>query len=54
MLGKQVKDKVTGQVGAVTAQCESLNGHKQSRIEGHDPSGTSFDKWVDTDRLEAV
>lgn len=55
MLGKKVKDIVTGFQGIATGRCEYLNGCIQYRVEPPmKTDGTTIDKWIDVGQLEIV
>lgn len=56
MLGKKVKDIVTGFEGIATGRCEYLNGCIQYRVEPPmKADGTTIiDKWIDHGQLEVT
>lgn len=55
MLGKVVKDKVTGFVGVVTARVEYLHSTPSVRLESEvDGENKTKDLWIDEARAEVI
>ena len=54
MIGKQVRDKITGVVGTVTAVVEYDNGLVQYQIVGVDQADRPYENWVPANRVEEV
>lgn len=54
MLGKKVRDKVTGFEGTVTARCEYVSGSPQVCLASIDKDGNPQTTWLDEGRVEVL
>lgn len=55
MLGKKVRDKITGFSGVVTTVADHLTGCERAWVEGPcDDKGKSEQCWIDTSRLDVM
>jgi hypothetical protein len=55
MLGKKVKDNVTGFTGIATARVQYLNGCVQFKIQGaSNKSGEAKDMWIDEGQISVL
>ncbi|MCU7379739.1 hypothetical protein OBO34_15440 [Clostridiales Family XIII bacterium ASD5510] len=54
MLGKEVRDKVTGIAGTVTAQCAYIGAVPRVCVEYINNTGNHEEIWLDESRVEEV
>lgn len=54
MLGKKVKDKVTGIGGTVTARCAYIGAVPQVCVEYINNTGNHEEIWLDESRVEEI
>lgn len=54
MIGKTVREKMTGLKGTVTAVAQYVTGPDRARVECVDTSGAHFERWFDLEGIEEV
>jgi len=54
LIGKRVKDSITGVVGVVTCYAEYITGPDRVTVEAVDAGGRSFEMHADVERVTVV